>query len=212
MGIIGKYRYPVRRVDDVVEYLRRIIDVVPSDVEREGFAKALGMSPRSGGLFLLLSSMKMYGFIETNMGRIRVTDLGKRVCSTDLDVANKGKVEAVMRIPLFRDMYHSLGREVNKEDAISFLVKEAGAEESEAKKRAEKILQVYRNAVPYLVKAIGEKEKIEKREIEKETGTLKIIVETKDLTLSKTFPFNRESIDSAKKLLSFLEDQIENSR
>ena len=210
MGIVGKYRYPVKGVDYVVGHLKRVIDRVPSRAERKRFAEALGMSLKSGNLFLLLSSMKMYGFIETGMGYIRITELGKSVCSRDHNIAYRGKVEAVRRIELFRDLYDHIGREVNEEKIASFLTEKVKVDEGEAYKKAKSILRVYREVLPYLEAAMTREDTTFKREIEEERlGTIKITVNAEGFIFHKVLPFNKKGIESLQKLLNFLKSQAE---
>ena len=210
MGIVGKYRYPVKGVDHVIGHLKRVIDRVPSRAERKKFAEALGMSLKSGNLFLLLSSMKMYGFIETGMGYIRITELGKSVCSRNSDVAHRSKVEAVRRIELFRDLYDHIGREANEDKIASFLTEKVKMGEEEAYKKAKSILRVYRNVLPYLEMAVNREDTIFETEIEeKRPGTIKITVNAEDFIFHKVLPFNKKGIESLQKLLNFLKSQAE---
>ena len=210
MGIVGKYRYPVKGVDHVVGHLKRVIDRVPSRAERREFAEALGMSLKSGNLFLLLSSMKMYGFIETGMGYIRITNLGRSVCSRDSNVAHRSKVEAVRRIELFRDLYDHIGREPDENKIISFLTEKVKMGKEEAYKKAKSILRVYRDVLPYLEAAVSREDVVLEPEIEEEKlGTIKITVNADGFIFHKVLPFNKKGIESLQKLLNFLKSQAE---
>jgi len=208
MARIGKYRFPVRRVDDVVELVRKLVENLPGETEKDDVAKVLGLSPNSGGFFALLSSMRMYGLIDIVTGKVRVTELGRRLSSPEVKVSEMVKIQIVKKIPLFRDLYEKYGREINENKLIEFLVEVAGTSREKAEKNAKKILSVYRSALPYLEKEerVGvEKETLDR--LEPEVGTLKIIVETPDLKLTKIYPFNPESIELAKKLLESLKEQ-----
>lgn len=212
MARIGRYRFPVRRVDDVVELVRKLVENLPGEAEKDTVAKVLGLSPNSGGFFALLSSMRMYGLIDIVTGKVRVTELGRKLSSPEVKISEMVKIQIVKKIPLFRDLYEKYGREINENKLIEFLVEAAGASREKAEKNAKKILSVYRSALPYLEKEerVGvEKETLDR--LEPEVGTLKIIVETPDLKLTKIYPFNPESIELAKKLLESLKEQYKNA-
>ena len=210
MGIVGKYRYPVKGIDHVIEHLKRVIDRVPSRAERSKFAEALGMSLKSGNLFLLLSSMKMYGFIETGMGYIRITELGRSVCSQDPEMAHRGKVEAVKRIELFRDLYDHVGKEANEDKISSFLTEKVKMGKDEAYRKTKSILRVYREVLPYLEAAMSREDTVFKPEMEEgKPGTIKITVNAEGFIFHKVLPFNKKGIESLQKLLNFLKSQAE---
>jgi hypothetical protein len=74
-------------------------------IEQTQLAVAMDMSANGGTFRGRLSAARMFGFIETEGGKVRLSDLGLLL----LDEGNErsAKVEAFLRVPLYKAMYDS---------------------------------------------------------------------------------------------------------
>ena len=74
-------------------------------IDQTQLAVALDMSANGGTFRSRLSAAKMFGFIETGGGKVRLSDLGIRLL--DEGTTRAAKVEAFLNVPLYRAMYDS---------------------------------------------------------------------------------------------------------
>lgn len=74
-------------------------------IEQKQLAVAMDMSANGGTFRSRLSAAKMFGFIETEAGKVRLSDLGIRLL--DESTERVAKVEAFLNVPLYRAMYDS---------------------------------------------------------------------------------------------------------
>lgn len=74
-------------------------------IDQTQLAVALDMSVTGGTFRGRLSAARMFGFIETEAGKVRISDLGLRLLEEDL--ARAARVEAFLRVPLYAAMYES---------------------------------------------------------------------------------------------------------
>jgi hypothetical protein len=74
-------------------------------IDQKQLAVALDMSVNGGTFRSRLSAAKMFGFVETGNGQVRLSDLGIRLL--DESTARAAKVEAFLKVPLYRAMYDS---------------------------------------------------------------------------------------------------------
>lgn len=74
-------------------------------IEQTQLAVAMDMSSGGGTFRGRLSAAKMFGFIETEAGKVRLSDLGLHL----LDEATQraAKAEAFLKVPLYKAMYDS---------------------------------------------------------------------------------------------------------
>lgn len=66
-------------------------------------APSIDLSQKSSGYRTKLSAARLFGVIETDNGKHRLTDLGKRI--VDANQQRAAKVEAFLNIPLYRKVY-----------------------------------------------------------------------------------------------------------
>lgn len=74
-------------------------------IEQAQLAVAMDMSVNGGTFRGRLSAARMFGFIETEGGRVRLSDLGIRLL--DEGSARSALVEAFLRVPLYKAMFDS---------------------------------------------------------------------------------------------------------
>ncbi len=74
-------------------------------VEQTQLAVAMDMSVGGGTFRGRLSAAKMFGFIETEAGKVRISDLG--LLLLDEQTSRSAKVEGFLRVPLYKAMYDS---------------------------------------------------------------------------------------------------------
>jgi len=72
-------------------------------IEQSQLAVALDMSVTGGTFRSHLSAAKMFGFVETDGGKVRLSDLGIRLLDESSERA--AKVDAFLNVPLYRAMY-----------------------------------------------------------------------------------------------------------
>lgn len=74
-------------------------------IEQTQLAVAMDMSSGGGTFRGRLSAAKMFGFVETEAGKVRLSDLGLHLL--DESTQRAAKVEAFLRVPLYKAMYDS---------------------------------------------------------------------------------------------------------
>ena len=74
-------------------------------IEQTQLAVAMDMSSGGGTFRGRLSAAKMFGFIETEAGKVRLSDLGLHLL--DETTQRAAKVEAFLKVPLYKAMYDS---------------------------------------------------------------------------------------------------------
>lgn len=74
-------------------------------IEQTQLAVAMDMSAGGGTFRGRLSAARMFGFIETEGGKVRISDLGLHLLEESTESA--AKVEAFLKVPLYRAMYDS---------------------------------------------------------------------------------------------------------
>lgn len=74
-------------------------------IDQTQLAVAMDMTVTGGTFRGRLSAARMFGFIETEGGKVRLGDLGIRLL--DDETEKQAKVEAFLRVPLYKAMYDS---------------------------------------------------------------------------------------------------------
>jgi hypothetical protein len=69
------------------------------DCDEHQLSAWLGKSPKSSGFRILLSTARLFGLIETDGGRFRLSPLGRR--SVDPTQAREAKARAFLTVPLY---------------------------------------------------------------------------------------------------------------
>jgi hypothetical protein len=102
------------------------------------------------GFGLLVSSMSMFGLIETGSGDIRYTQLGEIVLHGEPDEIANAKERAVRNIRVLADIFDKFGPNPTEEQIRIFLREKAFVEVSEASNLANAIGKLFKNCVQYL--------------------------------------------------------------
>lgn len=74
-------------------------------IDQTQLAVAMDMTATGGTFRGRLSAAKMFGLVETEGGRVRLSDLGIRLL--DESTERDAKIEAFLKVPLYRAMYES---------------------------------------------------------------------------------------------------------
>ena len=101
-------------------------------------AVKLSMAPDGGGFRLRIIAAKVFGIVESDRGHLELTELGIRI--VDPQYERSAKVEAFMRVPLFKALYDKLvGQTLPPPAAIERMAEQAGV----APKQKDKARQVF---------------------------------------------------------------------
>ena len=147
----GRYEYPSRDLDSCMTFLQQAYEIAKNYVfKRSDFAHDLKMSPTSGGFGMLVSSMAMYGLIETGGGDIRYTDLTKSILHGEPNEREQAKEKAIRHIAIIGEIYDRFGANVTDEQLRHFLRERAVVEISEANSLAIEIGKLLKKLSPYL--------------------------------------------------------------
>jgi hypothetical protein len=152
----GRYEYPARDLDSCISYLKGGHEKLKSFVaSREGFAGALGLSPRTGPFGVLVGAMGIYGLVDTGDGNIRYSELAKSILFGTPDEQAAAKKEAIRRITLFVDLHTRFGRDVSEDQIKLYLREAAGVDIAEAQEKAQEVSKIYKKVSSYLDSALG---------------------------------------------------------
>ena len=96
--------FPYVPLEDAVKVAEAIQGRVGSGlISDDQLAPALSLSHKSSGYRTKLSAARLFGLIESENGRHRLADLGKRV--VDAKQTRAAKAEAFLRVPLYSRVY-----------------------------------------------------------------------------------------------------------
>ncbi len=147
----GRYDYPSRPLDALIDRVKKIYEVLGPVAKRQHVAETLGMSYRSGSFGSLIGSMEIFGLIETGGGDIRITELGKAVAfETDDRLLQEAKAKAVGNVELFSDLFRQYGSDINEEKVKAFLRAKASVDVAELPRHADEIGKLLKRVSPYL--------------------------------------------------------------
>jgi hypothetical protein len=93
----------ISRAEDLTEKLSQAGGKVW--IDQTQLAVAMDMSAGGGTFRSRLSAAKMFGFVETEGGKVRLSSLGIELL--DENTARAAKVEAFLRVPLYKRMFES---------------------------------------------------------------------------------------------------------
>ncbi len=152
MGRIGRYEFPEVGFTRVLDIIKKFDEKAGGEATREGFADAINQSPKSSAIGKIISSLKLYGLAEKPRGAeiIKLTELAKNIIYGTEQMKKEAMTQAIMRIPLFRELYSEYGNNISEEKLRIFLNKNAGVDLAEAAMKAPKILKLFRDALNYV--------------------------------------------------------------
>lgn len=122
-------------------------------MSRDGFAEAIGHSPKSGPFGVLVGSMSLYGLVDTGDKNLTFTDLTKAIMFGTSSEQDNSKARAVAHVKLFADIYARYGRDVTDEQLRLFLRETAGVDIAQAGEKANEIGKIFKKVSGYLTTA-----------------------------------------------------------
>lgn len=213
----GKYEYPFFDLDSCVEKLRAYHKVVQTEeTTRILMAETLEMSMTGGGFVNLVSSMRIYGLIETGGKNVKITDLGKKILYGEATEKEQAGKKAVSSIDLFRELYEQFGKDIQQEQIRSFLRQKANVDISKAEKMAKSIDTIYKKVSNYIIPAQKLAPKSHIKTFGLKQGRGEMPTETEPLKVQKSGLYIEissdakmlENIEDAKEFLAFWEQRL----
>jgi len=210
----GKYEYPFFDLDACITKLIEYHKVVQTDeTTRTLMAETLKMSMTGGGFVNLISSMAIYGLIETGGNNIKITSFGKTILYGEASEIQQSKKKAVSSIDLFRELYEQYGKDIQQEQIRSFIRQKANVDISKAEKLAKNIDTIYKKVLNYIIPAqkLGPPSGIGsgRRETNTETGNEPLKIQKSGLYIEIASDVNQlENIEDAKEMLIFWEQRL----
>jgi hypothetical protein len=102
----SKIQFPYMDLNAAVDVARLMRDRGgTAPFTKDQLAAALGHAVTSGALAAKLHAARLFGLVEVNAGRFKVTQLGFDAVDPDHARANTAKVEAFLRVPLYKRTY-----------------------------------------------------------------------------------------------------------
>jgi hypothetical protein len=102
----SKIQFPYMDLDAAVEVARMMRDRGGSTAfTKDQVAAALGHAVTSGAFAAKMHAARMFGLVEASAGRFKVTQLGFDSVDPDQARASAAKVEAFLRVPLYKRTY-----------------------------------------------------------------------------------------------------------
>lgn len=148
----GKYVYPAIGLDEAIDLLEKIKDqLINNEIKREIFLEKQGLSPEGGRSYAKISALVYYGLAETGEGKIRLTELAKKILYGTENEKKMAKPEAVSKVEVFNEIFKQFGADANTEQIQTFLRQTAGLDYSESQKESPKLRKVYIKVSSYLI-------------------------------------------------------------
>ncbi len=227
MLTIGKYSYPNQvTFAKALEIARTAITKYDGKMSNKDVAEALGYKVKnpnaiSGYIFRKFDDICAYGLMKRQRGYVKVTNIASKALDPyDTRKAKEGKAKAIMQMPIVREAFTQWNGEIPPETALpSKLVDLLGVSWQEAQKHAESLRKLFREVFPYL-KATPEAMietsvgsgvggESQTMTVKQETGDMTVSARGKGFGFTKTLPFTKEGIQKLRKLVNFLETQLE---
>lgn len=130
--------FPYLDLETATEVAYAVKAVGGTSADWNQLAVKLSMAPDGGGFRLRIMAAKVFGIVSSDRGLVALTDLGIRI--VDSQYERSAKVEAFMRVQLFKFLYDKLaGQTLPPAMAIERMAEQAGV----APKQKEKARQVF---------------------------------------------------------------------
>ncbi len=203
----GKYDYPVRDLDDCLNYLEKAHKVSQSfTMKRDNFARAIGLSPLGGGFGSLLGSMAMFGLIETGEGDIRYTELAQKILFGEAKEKEELKNKAVRNVRMLGEIYDRFGDNPTTENLRHFLREKAEVHISKEESLASEVGKLLKKVVQHLKPVGGGNKEMQTGGTTIQTGTGLFTVTKQGLTIEvddlEKLGMVQLLVDNARKKLS----------
>jgi len=161
---VGKsYSVPDERLyPKVLDWTKQIYDEFStSDTDSLSVAQLLGHTSIGGAFNAKVASMSAYGVVERRLGRIRVTETGRKaILSEDGKEKADGVKSALLKVALWKRLYNhytAKGAELPA-DFWADLAKIADIPGEDAKSKAEWVVKAFNSDIAYLRSTEKEKE------------------------------------------------------
>ncbi len=161
---VGKsYSVPDERLyPKVLDWTKQIYDEFStSDTDSLSVAQLLGHTSIGGAFNAKVASMSAYGVVERRLGRIRVTETGRKaILSEDGKEKADGVKSALLKVALWKRLYNhytAKGAELPV-DFWADLAKIADIPGEDAKSKAEWVVKAFNSDIAYLRSTEKEKE------------------------------------------------------
>jgi hypothetical protein len=143
----GKYTYPFYSINFVVEKLKKAYDAIKdTKMQRKVVAEVLGMEESGGGFSYVTAAWEDYGLTKNEDGIIIITSLGQRAILGE----EGAKIEAVNRIPLFRELKQAYGDDAKADNVATFLRNKANLDPIKARTPSSNIAKIYMKMSKYI--------------------------------------------------------------
>jgi len=161
---VGKsYSVPDERLyPKVLDWTKQIYDEFStSDTDSLSVAQLLGHTSIGGAFNAKVASMSAYGVVERRLGRIRVTETGRKaILSEDGKEKADGVKSALLKVALWKRLYNhytAKGAELPA-DFSADLAKIADIPGEDAKSKAEWVVKAFNSDITYLRSTEKEKD------------------------------------------------------
>lgn len=152
-------RFPYYSMADSIDVVRAIHLRAGGEATVDQAARFLGHKTTVSGAFRLrLSAATMFGLLEGEGGRVRLTDRANAILSEHPEDSQRAKVEAFFEVPLFRKVYEQYqGRQLPPKEGLKSVLKNAGVVPTQVERslaaldRSAEVAGLYASGRGYLV-------------------------------------------------------------
>ncbi len=200
---VGKsYSVPDERLyPKVLDWTKQIYDEFStSDTDSLSVAQLLGHTSIGGAFNAKVASMSAYGVVERRLGRIRVTETGRKaILSEDGKEKADGVKSALLKVALWKRLYNhytAKGAELPA-DFWADLAKIADIPGEDAKSKAEWVVKAFNSDIAYLRSTEKEKEMLgssqRPQKKVKTSGTDQLVAQTPSVPKAPSRPISPPS-------------------
>jgi hypothetical protein len=225
MLTVGKYSYPNQvTFPEALEIARTAITKFDGKMSNVAVAEALGYKVKpnaiSGYIFRKFDDVCAYGLMKRQRGFLRITDTAIQALDPyDASKARDGKAKAISQMPIVKEAFTQWNGIIPQETALpSKLTDLLGVSWQEAQKHSESLRKLFNEVFP-LLRVIPEPSPpapsseiggdIVSMSGRQGIGSMTVSASGKDFGFTKTLPFTKNGIEELKKLITFLETQLE---
>jgi hypothetical protein len=229
---IGHYSYPsLGTFKEALEMADLILNSHGGIISNQDAAEHLNYTVKdpskiSGSFYGKMKDLAAFGLFEKVRGGYKITSLAEKALDPyEVERADKGKREAIRKIRVVELAYTRLGGKIPSENAFPAKIAQiTDVSWIEARKHDESLRNLFIETFPYLEATSEPTTKIN-NQIKAEAGGETIYMDSKTtigrMTVSargtgfgftKTLPFTKEGIQKLRKLVNFLEAQIEEEK
>ena len=200
---VGKsYSVPDERLyPKVLDWTKQIYDEFStSDTDSLSVAQLLGHTSIGGAFNAKVASMSAYGVVERRLGRIRVTETGRKaILSEDGKEKADGVKSALLKVALWKRLYNhytAKGAELPA-DFWADLAKIADIPGEDAKSKAEWVVKAFNSDIAYLRSTEKEKDTLgssqRPQKKVKTSGTDQLVAQTPSVPKAPSRPISPPS-------------------